>query len=441
MNEADRRRLEEVMNSLTLENTSTRFEQRYESASALKWVLWNHRGIFDETGILREIQSVRRDITVTKEFEQSLAMSEERYRVLIEQANEGILTMRDNRFLSCNPKAAEMLDRTLGEILGRTPESLSPALQADGRQSAEKIRALLQQALDGAPMLFEWVFLRSDDEPVVVEVSVNLVASRTEKTLLCVWRDVTERKLAEHRMHDTHERLRVQAAHLGLMREEERLRLSRELHDGIGQLLTGLKIDMSILVRMLYAGETHSVAFKDVIVSINDLIVQMFAQTRNLAQRMRPVPIEEGGIAQAIQVLLEDTTNRAELTCEIRITEEAKELDSHQSMSVYRIVQEALTNILRHANASHVSVSFEREDETFILTVCDNGCGIIDEEIRSKSTLGVTGMRERATQLGGELALLSLQQGGTSVSLTFPRKKLEVQSAIIDEAGFSGART
>jgi PAS domain S-box-containing protein len=399
--------------SLTVLHTAIRKDGRERK------LRWSHRALFGEDGVMRELQSVARDITEQVEAEQRLRESEERLRVLIDFASEGILTIKNGIFTSCNREAAGMLGLRPDDIIGRTPEELSPEFQPGGERSADLVKRNTATALAGTPLVFEWEHLKANGAVADIEVSLGRIEDADGIKLLCFWRDVTERKIAQERLRESREQLRALTARLDQVREEERRDLSRELHDGLGQSLTALKIDISLMKRFL-AASTAPQEQIETIDSMNRLVDDTMQMTRNLASALRPSLLEEIGLERALKSLLNDIAARSGLGVSIEAPPEIRNMKPETSLALYRISQEALTNVLRHARAEAVTINFVTESDGVVMNIDDDGVGIDPDRRWREGALGIVGMRERAEQAGCTLAVQRLHERGTRVGVRVP---------------------
>ena len=206
--------------------------------------------------------------------------------------------------------------------------------------------------------------------------------------ILLAFEDVTDReKRAE---------LRALAARLHAVREEERTRLAREIHDELSGSLTALKMDLSLLPDR--AAKDHK-SFLEKLRSMSQLIDTTLAQVRTIVTELRPVVLDKLGLIPAMEWQAREFQERSGIACESHLPAEEISLDSDRATAVFRIFQEALTNVARHANASKVVVDLKREAESLILAVRDNGKGIDEAAIHAPDSLGLLGIRERATGL------------------------------------------
>jgi len=231
-----------------------------------------------------------------------------------------------------------------------------------------------------------------------------------------VARDITERKLAEEEIFSSRERLRELAAHLQTIREEEDTRIAREIHDELGQTLTGLKIDLKWLEKRM-SKEQHAARGK--LISMSNLIDTAIQTVRKVSTELRPGVLELG-LTAAIDWQTREFQNRTGIQSTVSINVQEDQIDEQQSTNIFRIFQEILTNIIRHAQATKVTILLRLENGFFTLEVRDNGVGIKEEQVRHAKSLGILGMRERALLLGGNLNIRGIAGKGTTVTVKIP---------------------
>jgi two-component system sensor histidine kinase UhpB len=201
--------------------------------------------------------------------------------------------------------------------------------------------------------------------------------------------------------------------------EEERTNIARDLHDELGQVLTALKIDVSMLKRGILSGKPMSgieAEFK----SITDLIDRITQSVKRISKGLRPEALEDLGIVEAIRYQVQEFGKRNNIECELLLPTAHPFIDSTVSITLFRIVQEALTNIMRHAQASFVRVALEVRGDELILNVQDDGVGISNREIESSRSLGLIGLRERVRGLKGKFSISGSAGGGTSITVMLP---------------------
>lgn len=227
-----------------------------------------------------------------------------------------------------------------------------------------------------------------------------------------------ERKRAEERLRQSHEQLRTLSVYLQYVREEERIRIAREVHDELGQALTGLKLELTWLTNHLPTKfkqlheKTRSMAGR-----INELIQAV----RRIATELRPGVLDTAGLLAAIEWQANEFQMQTGIQCQVRASIRDTLCDQDLNTVFFRIFQETLTNIIRHAGATKVEVRLAESAGYLILEVKDNGRGISEEEIHNTKSIGLLGMRERAALLRGEVRVRGYPGKGTTVSVRIPR--------------------
>lgn len=251
--------------------------------------------------------------------------------------------------------------------------------------------------------------------------SRDIVFKRTSdgllKLVLGISQDVTERKLFEEELKSSRERLRQLLAHLQSVREDERTRISREIHDELGQALTALKMDLSWIIKRL-GKEEKPIREKAHLMS---KLIDMNIQTvKRISAELRPGLLDDLGLTAAIEWQAEEFRKRTGIKCELSVRPDDMELERDLSTAIFRIFQETLTNVVRHAKAKKVRVSLKKNEETLIFQVKDDGKGISEREVSSPKSIGLIGMRERVRFFGGEMEIDG--DKGTTVMVTIPVK-------------------
>lgn len=227
-----------------------------------------------------------------------------------------------------------------------------------------------------------------------------------------------DRRRAERQLRESHEQLRALSEYLQRVREEERTRIAREVHDGLGQALTSCKLDVSWLASRLPK------QLKPLIEKARSLSAQMDAtiQTvRRISSDLRPGILDHLGLSAALEWQANEFQARTGIRCEVQSTLHETAIEPGLATTFFRIFQETLTNVIRHAGATRVAVHLKRSDHRITMEVKDNGRGISPEEIANPRSLGLLGMRERAALLGGEFMIGPVRGGhGTKVTVSIP---------------------
>ena len=259
--------------------------------------------------------------------------------------------------------------------------------------------------------------VRGDGEEFPIEASISQVLIGERNFFTVILRDISARKRAEDELRQSHRRLRDLSASLQRAREEEKTRIARELHDDLGQRLTALKMDLATLQADLPA---HTEQMKQTAQSMNELIDGTVGAIRRIAADLRPVMLDDLGLPAAVEWLVAEFARRHCIKTDLQISNEAMEFEKTTATAIYRMIQEALNNVARHARASQVQVRMTREDGHDIITVADDGCGFATEDERKPDSFGLLGMRERAQLLGGTISVESSSGGGTTVQIVVP---------------------
>ena len=229
--------------------------------------------------------------------------------------------------------------------------------------------------------------------------------------------DISDRKRVEEELKTSRQQLRDLSIHLQTILEKERTRISREIHDELGQQLTILKMELACLGRRL-AGKENSLSER--IESMNNLVEMTIKSVRKISTEIRPWVLDDLGLTAAIEWQVEEFKSRTGLQCRFSARPEEITLDPERSTAVFRIFQETLTNIVRHAGADAIVIRLEKRDDHLILEVRDNGRGITEDQIAHSRSLGLLGIRERALLWGGSVQIQGAPGKGTKVSVRIP---------------------
>jgi PAS domain S-box-containing protein len=373
------------------------------------------------------------DVTEQKRVEEALRAAEERYRNFIVHSGDAIFRFEHREPVPITLPPAELIERILAvavlaesnpvhaRIYGFPDQESMLGMPLEFFGGREENRLFLDNYVNNGFRVhgFEWSE-RINGERRWFRGSV--VGTVREGMLTGAWgtqTDITERKRAESEIVRSREQLRQLAEHFDRVKEEERASIAREIHDEMGGLLTAAKIELSGFAQFipperldLFAGATTADALLD----------QAMDMSRRIARRLRPA-ILDYGIVAAIEWQARDFSRRLGIPCELIVETEEPELEPERATAVFRIFQESLTNVARHARATRVRVELDTNpDEGLTLRVADDGVGIDtgNGETSTTGTFGVLGMRERAKFLGGELTLARAREGGTEILLRLP---------------------
>jgi PAS domain S-box-containing protein len=303
---------------------------------------------------------------------------------------------------------------------GATYGSFLNSIHPEDRESVKK-------AVNEA--LYEKKPYRIDHRIVLPDGTVRIVSEQAEVSfdddgkpirMHGIVRDITGRKRAEEELKKSYRQLRNLSEHLQSIREEERTNIAREIHDELGQALTALKIDISMIGNKLYPDHKPLVEKTESIMERIDETIQV---VKKICTELRPTVLDHFGLSAAIEWQAEDFQKRTGINCKVSFQPEDIVLDQDISIVIFRIFQEALTNIMRHADATEVKASLKAKDGMITLEVMDNGKGITEEQIINSNSFGLLGIRERVNFLGGNVTISGISNKGTAIKVNIPFKK------------------
>lgn len=353
--------------------------------------------------------------------------AEARYRTLVEQIPMITYIAPVDKALG----GTLYISPQVKEILGFTPEEwmADPELWAKQLHHGDCERVLNRiygksTNIEESGFCCEYRLMSKDGRELWFRDEATVVRNEEDEPQFVqgVMLDITERKRAEEQLQSSHEQLRGFAQHIEAVREEERTWIAREIHDELGQILTGLKMDVFWLDKKLASigtGDAVSVMLTRT-KSMKDLIDATILTVRKIATKLRPAILNDLGLVAAIEWQTEDFQNRTGIKCKLANNIDEIEMDERRSSAVFRIFQELLTNIARHAEATKISIGLKRDDENLFLRVRDNGKGITEKESDNARSLGILGMRERALLLGGKFNIKGFPGQGTTVTVKIP---------------------
>jgi len=337
-------------------------------------------------------------------------------------AEGAIITNADGNILWVNDAFCRIYGYRRDEVIGKNPRLLK-----SGRHDTAFYQEFWRQLTQAGHWRGELWNKRKTGEIFPEELSIQALRGPdgSIRRFISIFSDITERKrneeeLLKHqqRLEESEARLRELAAFLQTVREEERTRIARELHDELGQALTALRIDLGWL-----RGKCGSLGAPaaERVASAFSVVEQSIVSLRRISEDLRPAMLDSLGLAAAVEHHTTQFSQRTGIPCRLTMNREEFDLDGNLATAVFRIVQEALTNVARHAEASEVSVSIEETDKGIDLLVTDNGRGIAASG--NKKTFGLLGMRERITILGGTLEIDSQPERGTRIACRLPLTK------------------
>ncbi|MGO9952566.1 MAG: ATP-binding protein [Dissulfurispiraceae bacterium] len=233
--------------------------------------------------------------------------------------------------------------------------------------------------------------------------------------------DITKRKLAEIELQNTTKQLHKLTAHLQSMREAERSDVAREIHDELGQTLTAIKMDLAMITTKLSA-KVGNKGLVEKLLGDNDLINTAIQTVKKLCSSLRPQLLDHFGLEAAVEWQIDEFRKRTDIHCQRIIDLRDVVVEDHLATAIFRILQEALTNIMRHAEATIVQVLLKEHNGNILLKVQDNGKGFVESQSTQPGSFGLAGMQERVRAFGGELMISGTPENGTTITVSIPHK-------------------
>lgn len=369
------------------------------------------------------VYAIYHDITERKRVEKQLKQSERQLAEAQHMAHVGSWKwdLQNNALIWSDE---------LYRIFGVEPQAFNPAyedvimkfIRAEDRAL---IRGVTESSLKTQkPFNFYYHILRPDGEERVIHSRGNIVSDEhgTPIRMFGSAQDVTERKQAEERLRETTEQLRALSARIHSAKEEEGTRIAREIHDELGAALTSLRWELESFDKVISESGDQSQlqVLRERIEAMLRLTETTIGSVRRISSELRPSVLDDLGLVEAIEWQAQQFQSRTGIICRCDCSLENLDLSLEQSTAIFRILQEALTNILRHAQATSVDIMMKAEAGEFVLTISDNGRGITESEKSGKQSLGLLGMQERAHLIGGRINITGVEGEGTMITVRVP---------------------
>lgn len=378
-------------------------------------VLLSLSAIRDHEGDVDEIVLVAKDVSQSAEATRALEESENRYKDLVEKSGVAIVVDdNEGKIIFFNKDFAKLFGYSTKEIRSKAreelihPDSLHKVIDYHGSRMEGETR----------PEQYQVKGIRKDSSEFWLEVKTTTLKDEGKivGTRNYMW-DITERKEVERRLKQSNEEITRLSRHVVAIREEEQRSISSDLHDDLGQLLTALKMDVSWIRSNVPVHEKKIRYRAESAVTITD---QAMSAIREIASRLRSPVIDNLGLNEAIEELVSTFQERTELHIDLQLPEKKLEISREMATSVYRIIQESLTNILRHAGGSEAKVKLNHQEEGLEIIVGDNGVGIDMLHLDSHKSFGIISMRERVLQHNGTFRIAPGKEGGTRIDVKLP---------------------
>jgi len=367
------------------------------------------------------IVGTTQDLTDLRQLENNLQLRRETYLSLLDAQSDlgqGALMTEGDQILYINPAMQTLLSQ-LTTATGSLTELLAAMEPAGGSGLRQELELRRERALP--PTQGEAYLTRADGSSVEIEYVIDSISLADRVRTVALVRDVTERRSADAELRKSREQLRLFSAELARVREEESSRISREIHDELGQRLTGLKMDLAWVATQLKKGDRKQLSLIiDKTNEMSRLVDDSVKEVRRIATELRPGVLDDLGFAAALEWQAEEFQRRTGITCRVVAPANLAAGDD-QSTALFRILQEALTNVSRHARAKAVEVRLSEHDQSILLEIEDDGRGIRAANPAGPGSLGLLGMQERARLVGGETVVERGSAGGTIVRVRLPK--------------------
>ena len=366
------------------------------------------RDITERMSAAHELELARKDVRA----------GELRLNAIVQSAMDAIITVdSDQRVVLFNAAAEKMFGCSVADATGSSLDRFIPRrMRAGHREHVERF-ARTGETSRRMGVRSILLALRVDGTEFPIEASISQVVVGGQKLLTAILHDISQRARAEEEIRRANDELRGLSLGMLEVREGERTRIARELHDELGQILTALKMD----VELFRAKIPHDRAdLAEHAASMNRLLDSTVATTRRISSDLRPLVLDDLGLGAAAEWLLEGLAQRAGIAFEVKIDPSCAELGEPHASTLFRVMQESLTNVARHARATRVAVRLTREGDDAVLTIVDNGVGMKADARAKPGSFGLRGIRERVLLLGGVLSIAGDPSGGTTVSVRLP---------------------
>jgi PAS domain S-box-containing protein len=361
---------------------------------------------------------ILRDITQRVRAEAMLADSEARLRGILDSAMDAVITVdAAQHVVLFNAAAERMFGCTQAEALGMPLSALIPPRYRDAHTRHVHdfgATGVTTRRMAGSRVV---TGLRSSGEEFPIDASISQLREGDATYFTVILRDITERVRDHEALARSREELREVASAAISAREHEQSRIARELHDELAQSMSTLKMDISLIRGASAPGDA---ALARRLERMEVQIDATIAAMRRIAADLRPLALDDLGLVAAVESIVQDFQRRSGIACELAIADEDLDLPGAHATAVFRIVQESLTNVAKHARATRVEVVIAREDGAISVSVRDDGVGFDPTASRKPRSYGLLGVRERAYLLGGETRIHSTPGGGTEIEVRLP---------------------
>jgi PAS domain S-box-containing protein len=377
------------------------------------WIEGDYMCLYSPDGRIIGHFGIQRDITARHRAEEALRFSEEKFAKAFRACplRVSIGTLAEGRFIEVNDAFLRDHGFTRDQVIGRTSPELGLWANPDDRRN-------LVRELERGGVVREWEFRGQtrDGQVQITSLSAELIQVGGEACILAVATDITDRKRVEQAIRSSREELRALAARLQSVREDERAHIAREVHDELGQALTGLKLDLAWLKPRL----RDQVPLLERVQAVIGRIDGTIDAVRRIATELRPSVLDHLGLVAAVEWQAREFEKLTGIVVRLSLSSARSAVQGTVATTVFRMLQEALTNVARHAAATCVEIALEVREQVLTLRVADNGRGISPAERTDPHSLGLVGLRERAIACAGDLVIEGRPGEGTTLTVRIP---------------------
>jgi PAS domain S-box-containing protein len=354
------------------------------------------------------------DITEYKTAKMDLQEFDALKASILDAIPQGVVGLENRRINFANTAVEEVFGWKPEELIGK-----SVTLFYRNEQEAEAIGRQFYNTLEHQrTFVSEYNCRRKDGRDILCRMrSARIGDALKQRRIVITYEDITEQRKAQEELANSRERLRNLSVHLQSVREKESTRIAREIHDELGQYLTALQMDLAWLgVSIPQADLTLAAKIK----RMKSVIDTTIENVHRISTELRPILLDDLGLIAAMEWQAGEFRDRTNIQCDARFDLKESAVEKELATAIFRIFQEMLTNIVRHARATHVRVRLMQKGNELRLDVSDNGIGITEEDINNSASFGIVGIRERANLWGGTVHISGKPHKGTKVSVRIP---------------------
>ena len=390
------------------------WEEVSEYPAGQKTAIVTVNAVYNEEAICTHLVGAVHDITERKQMEK-VVVEERDFSDAILNSLPGVFYFYDHagKFMRWNKNFEIVSGYSAIEIAQMHPLDFFKGKEKE--YLAERIQQVFERGESDA----EAPFTAKNGESLPYYFTGKRIEMEGQPYLIGMGIDITRRKQAEEELAKRAEQMRALASYVESVREDERTRIAREIHDEFGQFLTALKMDLAWVSRRLPANDEKRERLNQASVLVDENVIRV----QRIATELRPGLLDDLGLVTALDWPANEFSKHTGLLCELNLPEQDLKLDPALNTTLFRIFQETLTNVVRHAQASRVNVSLQKQEPTLILSIQDNGRGITEAELNDPNSLGLLGLRERVAQWEGELSIRGEAGRGTTVTVQIPLSK------------------